>query len=114
MYRPYNSVPSPNPFADVESSIRSLTLDYCTSFNTGNYDQVAAMFAPEAILMAPNREPVVGRKGIENLIRSYGEEGYGELRMETTRSTTTSARAIHQTATRRAALQRKQQHRSMA
>lgn len=85
MYRPYNSVPSPNPFADVESSIRSLTLDYCTAFNTGNYDQVAAMFAPEAILHAPNREPVVGRKGIEHLMRSYGEEGYGELRMETTR-----------------------------
>lgn len=86
MYRPYsNSVPSPNPFADVESSIRGLTLDYCTAFNTGNYDQVAAMFAPEAVLMIPQREPVVGRKGIENVMRSLGEEGYGELRMETTR-----------------------------
>jgi uncharacterized protein (TIGR02246 family) len=86
MYRPYsNSAPSGNPFADVESAIRGLTLDYCTAFNTGNYDQVAAMFAPEAVLMPPMREPAVGRRAIENVMRAYRDEGYEDLRMETTR-----------------------------
>jgi uncharacterized protein (TIGR02246 family) len=86
MYRPYsNSAPSGNPFADVESAIRGLTLDYCTAFNTGNYDQVAAMFAPEAVLMPPMREPAVGRRAIESVMRAYRDQGYEDLRMETTR-----------------------------
>lgn len=86
MYRSYsNSAPSGNPYADVESAIRGLTLDYCTAFNTGNYDQVAVMFAPEAILMPPMREPAFGRKAIEGAIRAYRDEGYEDLRMETTR-----------------------------
>lgn len=86
MYRPYsNSAPSPSVFGDAESAIRGLTLDYCTAFNTGNYDQVAAMFSPEATLMPPMREPVIGRKAIENVLRSFGVEGYEDLRMETTR-----------------------------
>ena len=86
MYRPYsNPALNRNPYADVESAIRGLALDFCTEFNTGNYDQVAAMFAPEAILMPPMREPAIGRKPIETVLRSYRDEGLEDLRMETTR-----------------------------
>ena len=86
MYRPYsNPALNSNPYADVESAIRGLALDFCTEFNTGNYDQVAAMFAPEAILMPPMREPAIGRKPIETVLRSYRDEGLEDLRMETTR-----------------------------
>ena len=62
MYRPFsNPALNGNPYADVESAIRGLALDYCTEFNTGQFDQLAAMFAPEAILMPPMREPAFGR-----------------------------------------------------
>jgi uncharacterized protein (TIGR02246 family) len=86
MYRPYgNSAPNSNSLLDVESTIRSLTQDYCTAFNTGNYDQVAALFASEGLYMAPHREPSVGSQAIEWLLRQYGERGYQDLRLETVR-----------------------------
>ena len=86
MYRPYaspigGSVPSP----DVESTIRGLTQDFSMNFNTGNYDQVGALFSSDAVFMAPHHEPAVGPKGIERKLREFGEAGYQDLRLETTR-----------------------------
>jgi len=49
-----------NSFSDTESAIRGLCQDFCTAFNTGNYDQAAALFAAEAIFMPPHREPAQG------------------------------------------------------
>jgi len=69
----------------VENTIRGLTQDYCTAFNTGNYDQVAALFASEGLLMAPYREPASGPKAIEWQLGEYGERGYQDLRLETLR-----------------------------
>jgi uncharacterized protein (TIGR02246 family) len=83
MYRPPNGGPSPLP--DVESTIRGLTQDFCTAFNTGNYDQVAALFAADGVLMLSHRESSQGSKGIERLLRQYGDAGYQNLRFETTR-----------------------------
>ncbi len=51
-----------NPPLDVESTIRGLTQDFCTAFNTGNYDQVAALFASDGVLMLSHRESSQGRK----------------------------------------------------
>lgn len=86
MYRPYSSsLADSRPFMDVESQIRSLTQDYVTSFNTGNYDQIAALFAHDGTFMAPHAEPVYGQKAIERLIRQFSDAGYGDLRVETTR-----------------------------
>jgi len=86
MYRPY---PSPSvdsrPFRDVESQLRDLTQDFATSFNTGNYDQAAGLFASDGELMAPNHEGAHGQKAVERLLRQLGEAGYGDLRMETAR-----------------------------
>ena len=77
MYRPYgNNVPNSNSFLDVESSIRGLSQDFCTAFNTGNYDQVTALFAADGIFMPPRHEAAQGRKAIEQLLREYGESGY--------------------------------------
>jgi len=86
MYRPYSSsLADSRPFMDVESQLRGLTQDYVTSFNTGNYDQVAAMFAPDGVLMAPSREAANGQKAVERLLREFGDEGYSDMRVETMR-----------------------------
>ena len=86
MYRPFASgVSDSHPFLDVESTIRGLSQDYSTAFNTGNYDQVAGLFSSEGLFMTPQREPAHGPKAIEHLLRQYGEAGYQDLRLETVR-----------------------------
>lgn len=85
MYRPFGSSAPSNPVPDVESTLRGLTQDYCTAFNTGNYDQVSTLFASDGRYMPPNREPVQGPRAIEWLLRQYGERGYHDLRLETIR-----------------------------
>jgi len=67
--------------------IRGLTQDLCMAFNTGNYDQVAALFSPEGVAMIPNRPIAQGTKAIEQASRSLGEAGLEDLRFETERIT---------------------------
>ena len=86
MYRPYSSpIGVSSSSMDVESTIRGLTQDFCMNFNTGNYDQVAALFAADGSFMAPHHEPAIGPKAIERKLREFGEAGYQDLRVETTR-----------------------------
>jgi uncharacterized protein (TIGR02246 family) len=86
MYRPYSSsLADSRPFMDVESQIRGLSQDYVTSFNTGNYDQVAGLFAGDGVFMAPRHDAANGQKAVERLLREFGETGYSDLRVETTR-----------------------------
>jgi uncharacterized protein (TIGR02246 family) len=86
MYRPSgSSVSGSSPFSDVESTIRGLSQDLCTAFNTANYDQVAALYASDGIFMAPHQESAHGRKAVERVVRSYGDSGCQDLRFETTR-----------------------------
>jgi len=85
MYRPYPSPLDGSSSSSVESTIRDLAQDFRTAFNTGNYDQVAALFSGEGIFMAPNHEPAVGPKAIERKLREFGDNGYQDLRVETTR-----------------------------
>ncbi len=86
MYRPYtNAQADSRPFRDVESQIRDLTQDFATSFNTGNYDHAAALFASDGVLMTPHDEGAYGQKPVERLLRQMGDEGYSDLRLETTR-----------------------------
>ena len=86
MYRPYPSpLGDPRPFRDVESQLRDLTQDFAMSFNTGNYDQAASLFANDGELMAPLYEGAHGPKAVERLLRQLGDAGYGDLRMETLR-----------------------------
>jgi uncharacterized protein (TIGR02246 family) len=86
MYRPYSSsLADSRPFMDVESLIRNLAQDFVTSFNTGNYDQVAALFAQDGAFMAPHHDPAYGPKAVERLLRECAEAGYEDLRLETVR-----------------------------
>src|ERR1700757_2892027 len=86
MYRPYTSPSADSrPFRDVESQLRDLSQDFATSFNTGNYDQAAGVFAIDGALMAPHYEGAYGQKAVERLLRQLGEAGYSDLRLETTR-----------------------------
>jgi len=86
MYRPYTSPSADSrPFRDVESQIRDLSQDFATSFNTGNYDLAAGLFANDGVLMAPRYEGAHGQKAVERLLRQLGEAGYSDLRLETMR-----------------------------
>jgi ketosteroid isomerase-like protein len=86
MYRPYTSpIGVSGSSLDVESTIRGLTQDFSMNFNTGNYDQVGVLFASDAMFMAPHHESSVGPKAIERKLREFGEAGYQDLRLETTR-----------------------------
>jgi uncharacterized protein (TIGR02246 family) len=86
MYQPYSgSLADARPFLDVQSLIRNLSQDFVTSFNTGNYDQVAALFAQDGAFMAPHHDPAYGPKAVERLLRQFGESGYEDLRLETVR-----------------------------
>jgi ketosteroid isomerase-like protein len=86
MYRPYSSpIGGPGSSMDVESTIRGLTQDFSMNFNTGNYDQVAMLFASDGLFMAPHHESIVGPRPIERTLREFGESGYQDLRLETVR-----------------------------
>ena len=95
MYRPYtSSLADSRPFLDVESLIRNLSQDFVTSFNTGNYDQVAALFAQDGAFMAPHYDPAYGPKAVERLLRQCGDAGYEDLRLETVRVETSGDLAM--------------------
>jgi len=86
MYRPYSSsLADSRPFLDVQSLLRNLAQDFVTAFNTGNYDQAAALFASDGVFMAPHQEPAYGPKAVERLLRQFGDAGYEDLRLETVR-----------------------------
>ena len=86
MYRPYSSSQTDSrPLRDVESQLRDLTQDFATSFNTGNYDQAAALFASDGVMMAPSQDAAYGQRAVENLLRRMGDAGYSDLRLETMR-----------------------------
>jgi len=86
MYRPYSSsLADSRPFLDVQSLIRNLAQDFVTSFNTGNYDQVGALFAQDGAFMVSHHDPAYGPKQVERLLREIGESGYEDLRLETVR-----------------------------
>jgi ketosteroid isomerase-like protein len=55
------------------------------NFNTGNYDQVASLFASDGLFMAPHYEAVAGPKAIERKLRDFGADGFQDLRLETSR-----------------------------
>ena len=95
MYRPYSSsLADSRPFLDVQSLIRNLSQDFVTSFNTGNFDQVAALFAQDGAFMAPQQEPAYGPKAVERLLRQCVEAGYEDLRLETVRVETSGDLAM--------------------
>lgn len=86
MYRPYSSSTADSrPFLDVQSVLRNLAQDFVTAFNTGNFDQAAALFAPDGAFMAPHYDPAYGPKAVEKLLHQFGDSGYQDLRLETVR-----------------------------
>jgi uncharacterized protein (TIGR02246 family) len=86
MYRPYSSpIAGSGSSMDVESTIRGLSQDFSMNFNTGNYDQVAGLFASDGLFMAPHHESIAGPKAIERKLREFGEAGFQDLRLETSR-----------------------------
>jgi len=86
MYRPpISDVPTSRTLLDAETIIRGLTQDFCTAFNTGNYDQAGLLYTSDATFMVSHREPFQGLGGIERAMRALGDLGYQNLRLDTTR-----------------------------
>jgi uncharacterized protein (TIGR02246 family) len=81
-YRQYGGPTPKGPLMDVESTIREIDQDFCTAFNTGNYDQCVALYAPDGCFMAPHNELVQGKTAIERVLRKFGDYGYENLRLE--------------------------------
>ena len=81
-------------FSGYRIPYRDLTQDLCTAFNTANYDHVAKFFTPDGLLMPPGTDPVQGSKAIERKFREFGETGYGDLRLETTRVDSSADMAV--------------------
>ncbi len=81
-YRSFSSPMPPGPLMDVESTIREIDQDFCTAFNTGNYDACAALYAPDGCFMAPNCEMVQGKHAIERAFQKFADLGYENLRLE--------------------------------
>jgi uncharacterized protein (TIGR02246 family) len=77
--------PHASSLADVPSTIKGLSQDFCTAYNTANYDQAALLFAADGLLMPPNQDPAQGLRAIEQMLRQYCEYGYEGLRFETLR-----------------------------
>jgi uncharacterized protein (TIGR02246 family) len=85
-YMPYGSpVPGIGSGADVASCVREANQDFCTAFNTGNYDHCAAVFMADGCFMPPNEQTAQGRKAIEHVLQKFADLGYQDLRLETTR-----------------------------
>lgn len=86
MHQPYSSLGTPaRAPQDADSHIRNTSQDFAMAFNTGNFDQAAALFAKDGVLITPRHETAYGQKQIEVLLRQLGDAGYGNLRLETTR-----------------------------
>ena len=86
MYRPYTSpLADSRPLLDTQSLIQNLVQDFVTNFNTGNYDQVAALFAHDGAFMVPHHDAAYGPKAVERLLRQIAEAGFEDLRLETIR-----------------------------
>ncbi|HET7206488.1 MAG TPA: nuclear transport factor 2 family protein [Terriglobales bacterium] len=82
-FRPYGGSPSQGPSKDVESTIRELAQDFCTSFNTGNFDQCASLFSPDGFLFPQYRQAVQGHKAVERTLQQMADDGYEDWRWET-------------------------------
>ena len=85
MYRPYGNSVSGGRSVSVDAAIRELVQDFCTAFNTGNYDHCARAFAPDAFFMPSGQELVQGSQLIERTLQRLRDAGYSDLRQETTR-----------------------------
>lgn len=86
MYRPYSNHAAGSGIPrSVEDILRNLTQDFAMSFNTGNFDQAAGLFAQDGMLARPGLEAVHGQKLIEVTLRRLSDLGYSDLRLETVR-----------------------------
>ena len=93
-YRSYGGPTPMGSLIDVESTIREIDQDFCTAFNTGNYDHCAALYAPEGCFMAPHHELVQGKIAIEHALQRFGDLGYENLRLEPIRVDSSGDMAI--------------------
>jgi uncharacterized protein (TIGR02246 family) len=93
MHRPYGSNLPAAGSVSVDAAIRELVQDFCTAFNTGNYDHCAKYFAPDSFFMPAGREAAQGTQ-IERALQRLGDAGYTDLRQETIRVDSSADMAV--------------------
>ena len=65
-----------------EEQLRTTSKAWEDAFNAGDAKALAAIYAPEAMLLPPNSEPVQGRESIEELWAGFIEGVKGELEIQ--------------------------------
>jgi len=67
---------------DDEGQIKATSKAWNEAFNAGDAKALAALYAPDAMLLPPNAEPVKGRKSIEEFWAGFIEGVKGKLEIQ--------------------------------
>ncbi len=68
---------------DDEGQIKAKSKAWDEAFNAGDAKALAALYAPDAMMLPPNAEPVKGRKSIEEFFAAgFIEGGKGKLEIQ--------------------------------
>jgi uncharacterized protein (TIGR02246 family) len=60
--------------AAIESEIRQNARTFVTAMNAGDLDAIVALYAPDAVVMAPGTTAVAGHEAIRALFVRFGEQ----------------------------------------
>ncbi|MBT8400837.1 MAG: SgcJ/EcaC family oxidoreductase, partial [Rhodothermia bacterium] len=64
------AVPATAQYSDTETAIRAGSQKWAAAWNAGDAKALAALYAEDAVAMAPGSEPAKGRAAIEEHFRS--------------------------------------------
>jgi ketosteroid isomerase-like protein len=68
--------------AEATATIRGLSNDFARLFTAGQWDSVAAMYTPDAIVMAPNAPSMTGRDAIRAGFTGMAQMGSATLTLQ--------------------------------
>jgi uncharacterized protein (TIGR02246 family) len=68
---------------EIHDAIVAVEKTFMAAYNGGNAPSLAALYTPDGQIMPPNTEAVAGHPALENLFRSFWNEGYTVIELET-------------------------------
>jgi uncharacterized protein (TIGR02246 family) len=75
----------PTPISETETKIRSLTQEWARLYNEGDFDTLASLYLPDAVVLPPNQRAAPGTAAIRDLFKWFRDAGATSLKVETTR-----------------------------
>ena len=82
-----------SPEIDGMEGIASANTKFEAAFNAGDAAALAAMYTPDAVVMAPNLKRIEGRTAIRELWQSFFDAGVSDLDLNTIDLTVVGTRA---------------------